>query len=177
MLQFTIPGWLKWTLGIIGLLLVACLILGIYLYQVVQGNRTASFDQAEAQVIQETEIRTVNKIGRFHGENAYYTVYGETSNGEAKLVFYPFEKNQSGIITVNQSDIASKETIRANWNNQCQSCTMFDITPAVISNDEIEPAWEITYEDDEGRYVMEYLSIYDGTRIEVRRFNRMFDDR
>ncbi|QKY69187.1 DUF5590 domain-containing protein [Lentibacillus sp. CBA3610] len=172
----TVPNWLKWTLGIVGLLIIAFLIFAIYLYQAAQGNRTAAYDQVAEEVLQETELTAISSIERFHGENAYYIVYGETDHEENKIVFYPFDLDQSSIISLNQSEIVSEETVRANWNNQCNSCKMIDITPAVISDgDDQQPAWEITYEDNSGRYVMEYLSVSDGSRIEARRFNRLFN--
>ncbi|SFA74233.1 Uncharacterized protein YpmB [Lentibacillus halodurans] len=170
------PGWLKWILGIIGLLLLVFLVFGIYLYYTVQENRTGSFEQIEKQVLAETELTAINKIERFHGEKAYYTVYGQTDNAEAKIVFYPFDQNQSNIISLNQSEMIAKKKIRANWNSQCQSCTLIDITPAIMSEDEERPAWELTYEDNTGRYVLEYLSVSDGSRIEVLRFNRLYNE-
>lgn len=170
-----LPNWLKWALGLISLLMIASLVFGIYLYQAVWENRTESFDQVEEQVLQETELTVINKIDRFHGENAYYTISGETENGEGRMVFYPFDQDKSNIITLNQSDMAAKETIRANWNNQCNSCTMIDIKPAVISEDGEQPAWEVTYVDDSDRYVMEYLSFSDGSSIEILRFNQLFN--
>ncbi|MFD1360537.1 cell wall elongation regulator TseB-like domain-containing protein [Lentibacillus salinarum] len=174
--RFTLPAWLKWLLGIISLLLVMSVIFGIYLYQAIQDNRTAGFEDVQKQVLQETDIRTINKIQRYHGEKAYYTIYGEANEEKALIVFYPFDGNQSDIMTVNQSDMVAKETIIANWNDQCTSCTMRDIVPAVISENGEEPAWELTYEDQQGRYVMEYFSFFNGKSIEVQRFNRMFDE-
>jgi|GEM_PF-1461444 len=172
--QRTFPGWLKWVSGIIGFLIVACLIFGIYLYLTIQDNRTASFDQVETHVLEETELNTISKIERFHGENAYYTVYGETENDAAAIVFYPFDGNPANIISVKQSDIIAKEEVRANWNDRCDACTLVDIQPAVISNDGKQPAWEITYEDNAGYYVMAYLSFQDGSMIEVIRYNQLF---
>ncbi|TFJ93835.1 DUF5590 domain-containing protein [Lentibacillus salicampi] len=175
LLQLTMPGWLKWVLGIAGFLMVAIFIFGIYLYQAIQENRTASFDQVEEQVLQETALNNISKIRRFHGENAYYTVYGESNQNEAMIVFYPFDGNQTNIISVHQSEIIAGDEVRAYWYDQCDGCTLFNMKPAVILNDGKQPVWEMTYEDNTNHYVMEYLSFQDGSRVELIRFNQLYD--
>ncbi|GGJ85445.1 hypothetical protein GCM10007063_04950 [Lentibacillus kapialis] len=174
-LHVTIPGWLKWVLGIVIFLIAACLAFGIYLYQVVEDNRTANFEDVKTQVIEQTELNSISKIERFHGENAYYTVYGETENNSDMIIFYPFNGNTSNIIRINQSEIISEQKIRNDWYNRCYDCTLSDIKPGVISNDGDQPVWELTYKNNKNQYVMEYLSLQDGSTIEVVRFNQLFD--
>lgn len=173
--QRIMPGWLKWLLVIISLLIISSLIFGIYLYLAVQKNKTSSYEQIKETVIQETELRTVSQIERFHGDKAYYIVYGETEDKTEKIIFYPFSDEDSDILTLKQSDIVTKETIKSDWKNACNSCTMIDIKPALTNGDDVQPAWEVTYEDNSNRYVMEYFSVSDGTRIEVLRFNRLYN--
>ncbi|WP_010530796.1 DUF5590 domain-containing protein [Lentibacillus jeotgali] len=174
-LQLTIPRWLKWGLGIVIFLTVTFLAFGIYLYQAVEGNRTAAFEQIQTKLLEETKLNSISNIERYHGENAYYTVYGKTNANDDVIVFYPFDGNSSNIIRVNQSEIIAEKKIEENWYNQCNTCTLFDIKPAVISNDGNQPAWEITYENNQNQYVMEYLSFQDGSTIDVIRFNQIFD--
>lgn len=169
------PGWLKWLVIILSVLIVISLIFGIYLYQSVQENRTSSYDKIKENVFQKTELTDINHIERFHGEKAYYTVYGETEDKTKKLIFYPFNQDESELISLNQSDIVTEKTIRSNWKIECNSCTMIDIKPAVISGEDSQPAWEVTYEDNSNRYVMEYLSVTDGSRIEILRFNQLYN--
>lgn len=175
LLHLTLPGWLKWGLGIFLFLSAACLAFGIYLYQAAENNRTAKFDQIKTQLLEESKLNSISKIERFHGKNAFYTVYGKIEDDSDVILFYPFGKNASDIIRVNQSNIIAEEEIKADWHKQCDACTLFDVKPAVISSDGNQPAWEITYENDENQYVMEYLSFQDGSIIEVIRFNQLFD--
>ncbi|MFD2760841.1 cell wall elongation regulator TseB-like domain-containing protein [Lentibacillus juripiscarius] len=172
--RFTIPAWLKWLTGIICFVVISCLITGIYLYYSTQQERTAEFDQVEQDAIKETEMSTVNRIERFHGKDAYYVIYGETDNNQSAIMFYPFAENDTETVLVERSETISEETVKADWQSNCSDCTLFTITPALITNDKL-PAWEITYENDAGRYIMEYVSLNDGELIEKIGFKRMFN--
>ncbi|GAB4073601.1 hypothetical protein GCM10028778_11040 [Barrientosiimonas marina] len=152
------------------------IIFGVYLYQTIEDSRTADFDRVREQVLKETSLNTVNKIQRYHGEKAYYTVYGKAKKGKM-IVFYPFDTDQAEALTVQQSDMVSKETIRNQWNSECSSCTMIGIDPGVTAEDEDgpEPVWEATYKDAKNRYVMALFSIFDGTKIKLQRYNQLIE--
>ncbi|MFB4169192.1 DUF5590 domain-containing protein [Virgibacillus sp. JSM 102003] len=169
--RLNIPDWLKWTFSVLLLILIACFIYGVYLYNAVQQDKTASFKDIKDEVIAETKLLTIGKVKRFHGNKAYYIVYGKTDNHNQKIIFYPFKKKNAEIISVNKSEIISEETIRKKWKESCRNCNLFDITPGLVGD---KPSWEITFTDDSNRYVIDNLSIYDGTRIEQFRFKQMF---
>ncbi|MBP1949591.1 cell wall elongation regulator TseB-like domain-containing protein [Virgibacillus litoralis] len=169
--RLNIPDWLKWVFAVTLLILIACFIYGIYLYNAIQQDKTSSFEDVKDEVMAETEIVTIDKVKRFHGDKAYYIIYGETNNNKQKIIYYPFSKNIEDITIVDKSEIISEESIRKGWNESCKNCNLFDITPALVGD---KPSWEITFTDDSNRYVIDYLSIYDSTRIEQFRFNHMF---
>ncbi|TMN23718.1 cell wall elongation regulator TseB-like domain-containing protein [Lentibacillus cibarius] len=171
---FTVPGWLKWLAGIICLAVVFCLITVVYLYQATQQERTASFKQVKQKVLKETAINTIDRIERFHGSDAYHIIYGKMGDQQAAIMFYPFNENNTDSVIVNRSEIIPKKTIQTDWRDHCTNCMLFDITPALITNDKL-PAWEITYENSAGRYIMEYVSMNDGKQIELMGFKRMFN--
>ncbi len=170
-LRLNIPDWLKWAFAVLLLILVACFIYGVYLYNAIQQDKTASFEDVKDEVLAKTELQTIGKVKRYHGDKAYYVVYGKTNKDNQKIIFYPFSNDNADIIRVEKSETISEETIRKEWKESCRNCNLFDITPALVGD---EPSWEITFTDDSNRYVIDNLSIYDGTRIEQFRFKQMF---
>lgn len=171
--QFTVPNSLKWIIGVICLVIISCFIYSVYLYNDIQQNKTESFDRVKAEVLQETKLNKIVKIERFHGKDAYYVLQGVTKDNKQKIVFYPFDKSAK-LTIVSQSEIVSEEKIRNNWSNQCKNCELIKITPAIVGSDKV-PAWELTYIDESNRYIMDYLSIYSGKRIELIGFKQMFN--
>lgn len=163
---------LKWIIGVLCLLLISCFIYGVYIYHTIQQNKTAAFEQVKKEVVQETDLDTIDKVERFHGDKAYYIVYGQTNDKKQKIVFYPFDMNNEDLTIVSKSEIISKESIQNNWSDSCRSCELYDVTPALVGD---KPSWEITFTDESNRYVIDYLSIYDGTQVEQFRLKHMFE--
>ncbi|GAA0444429.1 hypothetical protein GCM10008983_22270 [Lentibacillus halophilus] len=174
LLRMTVPAWLKWLTGITCLMTVVLLIAGIYLYSAVQGERTAEFDQIKQKVENETDITNVNRIERFHGRKAYYVIYGETNDQQDAIMFYPFTENNAETKLIKHSEIVPEKTVQKKWRNDCHHCTLFSVKPALITENKL-PAWEMTYENEDGRYIMEYVSIYDGELIEMIGFKQKFN--
>lgn len=170
-------NWIKWTLITLCLIVVTCLVYGILLYNTIQKNKMADFDETIALVIQDTDIIEVSSIERYHGGEAYHIVYGQTSDQEDKIAFVPIkvkkdqEKNQQDLVVVNEEDTLSKIAIQKQWEEQCNACELKKIIPG-IENDQV--IWEITYIDDSDRHVLEYVSIYDGSQQEKFRFTQMY---
>lgn len=164
---------LKWIIGIICLLLLSCFIYGVFLYNDVQNNKTASYDRVKKAVVEETELIDIEKVERYHGKHAYYIIHGKTNNNKEKIVFYPFNAENMDVTVISKSDIIPAGTIKDNWRNQCNNCELLGITPAIVTEDN-NPAWELTYKDKSNRFVIDYLSIHDGSKIEMISFKRMF---
>ena len=168
------PKWLKWFLSSVLLVIIICFVYGIFLYYNIQKDKTAGFSETKEMILQDTELVNIQNIERYHGESSYHVVFGETEESEKKIVFVPLEKdkeNKEDLIIIDQTEITSKEAMQSQWQKQCDNCELVKITPGIENN---EPLWEITYIDNSKRYVLEYLSIYDGTQQEQFRFTRMF---
>ncbi|MFC4557358.1 DUF5590 domain-containing protein [Virgibacillus kekensis] len=172
--RFTVPDWLKWAVAIVFLLLVSCLSYSVYLYNEIQQQKTAPFDQVTKEVLRTTDLVNIESIERFHGDHAYYVVFGTTNDNKEKAIFYPFTEKKEEVISISTSEIMQEGSIQSQWEEQCSNCKLIDITPAIIGEDS-QPAWELTYTDSSGRYVIDYWSMDDGTRIEMIGFKQMFN--
>lgn len=153
------------------ILIILCIIYFVFLYYKIDRDKTAGYSNVENSVLQEGAITKVHEISRFHGDKAYYVVFGEDNSGEKRIVFVPFEKDEE-LTVVDQQDIVSKEDILEKWQQECTDCKLIRVTPGLIDDN---PLWEITYIDSSNRYVFDYLSIYDGSQYEQLRFKKMFN--
>lgn len=166
-----LPSWTKWLILGISLVIVAVLIFLIILYNIIQSNKTEGFTAVEEYVLNETEIVKIEETMRYHGDSNYHVVNGFTNSNAEQIVFVPVD-NKEDITIVNAEDIIPKEKIEATWKKDCSGCELLDIVPA-ISKDNV--LWEITYIDDSERYVINYVSMYDGTQFEEFRFKKSFE--
>lgn len=165
-------GWLKWVLIITGFVLILIFIYLIYLYQSIQQQKTEGFDKTEDVVLNHTNIAAVEEITHFQGDIAYDVVLGTTKDDKQQYVFVPKQKENTDYTTVDADKTISKQKIVSHWKNQCSDCKLVRVTPAMINEN---PLWEVSYWNSANRYIMEYLSIYDGKRYQQFRFKNMFN--
>ncbi|KKE79363.1 hypothetical protein WH51_07610 [Bacilli bacterium VT-13-104] len=170
--QSTGLNWIQKSFIIFIAIIVVAVIFGVYIYLGTMKNKTANFEQTKEVILEQTPITKVDKIELYHGDEAYHLVYGSDKKGEEQIIFYPLKGKEKDITTISMSEIIPKEQILQSWQKNCANCELNKISPALI-NDQL--LWEITYYDENDRYVLDYFSIHDGSSYEQYRFNRMFD--
>src|SRR5690606_149451 len=165
--DFRIPTWTKWTL--LGLLLIIIVIFFflISLYSDIQDSKTHGYSDAEQRVLQETDVDKIEDTRRYQADSLFHIVFGKTKE-QSVIVFVP-ENVDEELTIVNQSEILPYDTVKENWMNECVNCELIDIVPAIIKGNEL---WELTYYDEANRYVIDYVSIFDGTKYEEFRFKK-----
>ena len=169
--NFLLPSWTKWAILVLFLIIIAILIFLTILYSDIQESKTNGFPEAKQRVLQETDVVDIEDTLRYQGDTLYHVIYGKTEENESVIVYVPEDKDEK-ITIVNQNEIISYDTVKEKWENKCINCELIDIVPAIIKEDAL---WEITYYDETKRYVLEYVSIFDGTEYEEFRFKKMFD--
>lgn len=135
-------------------------------------ERTAGYSESTKEVLNQTSMAEITNIETFNGKEAYHVLQGTNEAGEEKLIFYPLEGNEKTLTTIDTEDIMSRKAVRDQWRTNCNSCKLIKITPALIDE---EVLWELTYYDENNRYVFDYISIYDGSPYEKIRYLRMFN--
>jgi uncharacterized protein YpmB len=163
--------WLKWSSILLLVIILACIIYAVYLYNDLYKSKTAGFDETTEQILNQTSIAEVEKIEKYNGSSPYHVVFGLNDANQEQLIFYPLEGKEKELTTINKSEIISEEEVLSLWQTKCNECELVRINPALENN---EPLWEITYHDSQNRYVMEYLSFYDGAPVESYHFRKMF---
>lgn len=164
-------SWLKWVILIAMLAVLALFIYIIVLYIHIQQDKQTGFSETEKILLNHTELVAIDDIVRYHGEFAYHIVFGHTENNQDKIVFVPLNKEDQDLITIDQTEIISKQSLEKQLQNECETCKIISIVPGIEDQD---PLWELTYVDASNRYVLEYLSIYDATQLEQFRFKRLY---
>lgn len=154
------------------LLFISGMSYGIFLYMDLNKERTAGHEETEKELLNQTNLTDIIKIENFNGEEPYHVVYGEDEDNEKQIVFYPLEGNEKTITTVDASEVISDRNMLSMWQEECNSCELVKITPALLEDDIL---WELVYYDEENRYVFDYRSIYDGSQYEEIRYLRTFD--
>lgn len=166
--------WLKWLIVLSSLLIIGIMVYSVYLYDTILKNKEADFLISEQIVLKQTNLTTIDKIERFHGDVFYHVITGETKDGDKYFAYLPKEKKKEKqkITLINHANILSKRQIKDDWLKNCQSCQLISMTPGLINE---RPVWEMTYKDKSARYVFDYLSMYDGESVEQFRFKRFIE--
>ncbi|HEY4602490.1 MAG TPA: DUF5590 domain-containing protein [Cerasibacillus sp.] len=166
--------WLKWLVVLCSLLIIGIMVYSVYLYYTILKNKETDFLQSEEIILEQTNLTTIEKVERFHGDTFYHVITGLTRDGDIYFAYLPKKnsKKKQKITLINHANILPKSQIKANWLKTCESCYYVSMTPGLIDE---RPVWEMTYKDGAGRYVFDYLSMYDGESVEQFRFKRFIE--
>lgn len=172
-------SWLNWkrvlVLFLALLFLFLCIFLG-YSYVQIKKSKIVNGDKTEEFVLKETNINKINEISQFQGEEAFHILLGTDENGKQSYIFVPIDKSLSkeNTIIIPTEKLISNKQIEKQWKSECDSCTLISSTPAMINK---KPLWELTYTDRSNRYVIEYISLEDGTVYEQLRLYRKYSEK
>lgn len=157
---------IKWVA--ISVLLLLFLGIGFfsYFYFYVQDQKEKDYVFARQQALEETPIKQIKDIERFHGKFYYVTVDGVDQDDKALFAFVPMEENYENIPFVYKNEGVSQEEVLDYWNRECRDCSLKDIQIGFTGD---IPVWELTYEDVQERYVLDYFRFDNGERYEQYR--------
>lgn len=158
-LRFIVPNWVKWSLAIGFICLIAVVIYGIYFYQTVEMNRRTEFNLSNERVLEETNMTTVLDISRYHGAEYFHVIRGENSDGEP-LLAYINQGAAEDIKLFSLNDFVSKQEIINNWRDNCDDCQLLHAEYAIRED---IPLVEITYIDEANRLSYRNYRLDDGT--------------
>lgn len=154
---------------VIGLLiflgLAAITVYFLVLYSNIVNSKMENKEDLSAFIKAETDIHTITKMYHFQGEEAYDIIYGQDKAEKSEyVIFNPSgNKNKDDLLTYKADDLISEKSIEKEWQSTCKGCTLKRSSPAMIND---KPLWEMTYINDQNRYVMEYISLKDGSTFE-----------
>lgn len=166
------PKGLLWTSWIVCILIIIALTYCIFIYNDIQRSKTKGMSQTEKLVSKETDIKEISKISLFNGFEQFHVVEGKTKDGKQEIAFVPKQKDAE-ITIVQKEKVLSRAAIQKQWQQECDSCKLVRITPAISKKQ--EPLWEVAYRDRTDRYMLDYYSMHDGKRNEQFGFMGLFE--
>src|SRR5690625_2790654 len=143
--------------------LLGILFYSIYLYSYIESSRVNDLEVTKTKVIQSGQLTEVTEM--YHVED---------KDKKSKILFVPLDQKEEEIMMVDVNETLSEERVTQIVLKECQSCNIVTTTPAMVDN---KPLWEVTYFDERDRYVIDYLSMYDGSRYEQLRMFRKYKER
>lgn len=159
---------------LIPLLLVSSIVYSIFLFQHIEETKLNDFETTEEIIYALTDITSIHQAVHFQEATGYHIVSGIDQMNKELLVFVPLIETVSkkDIIVVEKDTILSQEQIESKWAEKCTDCILTGSSPAMINKN---PLWELTYKDESNRYVIEYISLKDGSVYEQLRLIRKYN--
>lgn len=158
---------------IILILLLGIIFYGIYLYSYIESSKVSDLENTKSTMIETGQIDKVTEMYHFQDEKAYHILIGLDKNNKEKILFISMD-SQNDITVIEKDKTLSGEDIEKTILQECQDCNIINITPAMVDNN---PLWEITYFDEKNRYVIDYLSMLDGSRFEQLKMFRKYKEK
>jgi uncharacterized protein YpmB len=153
--RFTVPSWVKWATSVLAVLLILGGAFVSWMYFEINQDRTAGQEEASQLALDRTDLAGVDRISVYRGAKAVHIVEGKTSQGDSGLVFVDVENKQI-LDEVFKGNIISKTELREKWAQDCEGCSFKYIQYAYEEN---QPVYEITYIDEQNRYVLDYFKL------------------
>lgn len=161
--------WVTWLVIAIACIFLVCAISLFVLYSQILKGKDAGLASAGKKAVKQTELVQADHVELFSGKDSYYVVYGKTKKKEAKIAFMPKNAKAKPKV-ISEKDILTKDEIQSLWRQKCSACELTGIAPGMIDN---KPIWEVSYQAD-GQYVFDYMSMYDGSRIDRFRLSSLY---
>lgn len=154
-------------------LIFVILIIGYFfiIYYQILNDKHDGYDSAVNYILSETNVNEITDVTYFQEEDGYFIMSGIDDEAEQVFVYLldkePFVK--TNVIIVSKNNFIAEDKLLASWQNECTNCELIDMTPAMIKG---VPLWEITYIDENNRYVIEYKTKTNGEIYEQLRFTQ-----
>lgn len=192
-------SWFSWKKVIITCIVLLIIGISIYFYllfRYINTSKVVGFDETEAYILSETEMTSVEKIYAFQDEILYHIAYTRDDQDKGWIQFIPITKpkesekeetktskksqddeevvedNKKETVTVEVDNTLSQAKIESIWATECSQCELKGSSPAILDD---VPLWELTYIDENKRYVLEYRQLKDGQTYEQLKLNRKYN--
>lgn len=167
-------NWKKIISVFIFILFIISIFYLIHIYRTIQHSKITHFAESENVILNETNITSIDKVYQFQAEDSYHIAFGRDDKEKEWIVFVPMKRKvtKTDLVLLESDKVLSQEQIEATWQKQCEGCTLTGSSPAMIKK---KPLWELTYNDASNRYVIEYISLQDGSIYEQIRLLRKYN--
>lgn len=165
--------WKRVLLFVLLFCIILAIIYGVYSLRQIYKSKVDRHDEVEAFVIEHSDITSIQEIDHFQDEEGYYTLIAEDKKGEMVYVFLRDDESFStkNLYIVPAKTMKEPETFEDKLKENCKACEIVRSAPAMIDG---VPLWELTYYDEEDRYVIEYKYLENGNTYEKLSLSRKY---
>ncbi|QGH34764.1 hypothetical protein GI584_12300 [Gracilibacillus salitolerans] len=128
------------------------------LYQEVMNSKTEHFDDVRTLAMENTSLDVIHSIERFHGDQLYYVLDGETNDNQASLLYMYQVEEEWEYDMYNKESFYSEDVLLSEWRDRCTSC---EFSGSNVGIDNGFPVLEIKYFDTTDRLVYEHVILED----------------
>lgn len=196
--------WFSWKKLMITFIIIVIVSVAIYLFMMnkyIKASKTEGFDHTESIILNETNMTSVHNMYSFQDDILYHIAYALDKHDKEWLIFVPKteivkeaddkddkeDKNKENneekavekkeiteddLLILEAEKVKMQTELEAAWQEECNQCALKSSLPAFVDN---TPAWELTYIDDNKRFVMEYRSLEDSEIIEQLKLRRKYN--
>ncbi|UOR12488.1 cell wall elongation regulator TseB-like domain-containing protein [Halobacillus amylolyticus] len=132
------------------------------MYVQIEDKQTEGFTEAKNLAVSETKMTEVTDVLSYNGEIPIHIVRGLNGNDEELVTFINLEKKEV-LTTIKASSMIPSSGLKTGLQTDCSACSFIDVQLAYEEN---SPAWELTYIDENQRYVLEYVKVTNGDPIQ-----------
>ncbi|EEL51390.1 MULTISPECIES: DUF5590 domain-containing protein [Bacillus cereus group] len=153
----------KWIFAII-IVIVAIGLYGVHVYNTTMEKKIPKESKVVEIAKEKAKLTKVNSVDYFNGESSYTVVQGVDEKGEKIIVWVP-EKKGDVLVKKQSEGISEKDALQIVAKEQKPK----QFLKAKLGAEKNVPLWEVTYIDDENRYIYYYLAFQDGKFL--KRYN------
>ncbi len=156
----------------ISICIVCLLIIGglmvysFHLYGQIEASQTNELNKTKENILKNETLTNVTEMYEFNDDSSFHIMVGKNQEGKNQYVFVPIDENDGKLMTIYSDEIISKEQAINYGTSDCVHCRVVKASPAMINHQFL---WEVIYYDEKTRYVIDYISMKDGERIEQLR--------
>lgn len=150
----------KW-LFIVGLLLILIITgCSAYFYQVVRGPLVEEQNRAVEYVLKNSELKTIDTVSHYYGSENYQVIKGKDEDGTALIAWVSPENDE--VVVHREDEGLTVPEIRELIMETVSPKEIVSIRLGIENN---LPVYEVTYIDEDARYVYYYVTFKDGTFV------------
>ncbi|WP_243521375.1 DUF5590 domain-containing protein [Bacillus pseudomycoides] len=146
----------KWIFAII-IVIVAIGLYGVHVYNATMEKKIPKESKVVEIAKEKAKLTKVKSVDYFNGESSYAVVQGVDEKGEKIIVWVP-EKKGDVLVKKQSEGISEKDALQIVAKEQKPK----QFLKAKLGAENNVPLWEVTYIDDENRYIYYYLAFQDG---------------
>lgn len=152
----------KWIIRGSVALVVVIVALFIYAYLTVRAPLAEGYNMAEETVRNEELLESVRDVSYYHGEDAFYVVYGTDFDGDQAIAWVPQDEENNTITVVKESEGISPEDASDLTESAVNPSAIQSVTLGKEGN---TPLYEVKYQTESNQQGYYYVSFQDGSFI------------